>query len=130
MNMKKKCSPENSGPFPCDKCGKIFANKSTLKRHHLVVHQTAESGQVFACEKCDKKCASKALLRMHVKNVHHREQCPECGMKITTLYWLRRHLSTAHGIKGEGMQCTNCPKMFVNKTSLDKHLLSCSQTSK
>ena len=47
---------ENSGAFPCEICGKKFAQKSGLQQHLTSVHHKEEK---YKCDLCDKSFTRK-----------------------------------------------------------------------
>jgi uncharacterized Zn-finger protein len=104
----------------CAICGKGYKSQANLTEHERSKHQNYLP---FECTKCDKKFGTKVRLRMHLKSVHEREECPECGQKITNSYWLVRHLASTHGIHQEGaIHCDYCPRFFFSILSKDKHI--------
>ena len=84
----------------CDKCGKSFANKSTLKAHVDVVHEGKRSQK---CEECNKIFTQKSDLKKHIKHVHRDirdHKCDECNKAFHKKSHLNEHIKTVHrGIK-------------------------------
>lgn len=56
-------------PCVCLLCGRVFANKYLLKRHHIVVHQRIYKHH---CPHCGKGCRDAADIRSHI-NAKHRD---------------------------------------------------------
>jgi hypothetical protein len=111
------------GIFTCETCGKFFEHKKSLDVHIASKHLKLTP---FACEQCEQKFATAPHMRSHIKAVHHREECPKCGIKISNKYWLRQHLLSVHNDIQEGCtKCDTCSKMFVSRAMLEKHKATC-----
>ena len=52
--------------FPCDVCGKIFANQCKIDRH-MLVHTGVKN---FTCSICQKAFNRKDNLKVHIYNKH------------------------------------------------------------
>ena len=63
--------------YPCDKCGKVLANKKMWRRHtSACVH-----GKKVACPDCGKQYASSQGMRQHHR-AKHGVDTPELGMRV------------------------------------------------
>ena len=106
----------------CPTCQKEFKNHSNLKEHILVKH---ENKRDHHCDQCTQSFGTLNILRTHKRNVHNRVRCEECGKESYNSFALKRHLSTAHGIKPKNVfHCHNCPLFFSSQSALVKHIVS------
>jgi len=132
----------------CDICARLFANKSSLKKHmmtahmkeddsavceicsktfrakHLLQYHTREvhSNQLFSCEVCGKTFGSKSYLKRHLER-HRTENifaCQLCEKSFSTKGYLRHHHKAVHIL--EDNPCEKCGKMYKNKYLLRKHI--------
>ena len=80
----------------CDKCGKSFANKYTLKAHVDGVHEGKRSHK---CEECNTIFKQKSDLKIHIKHVHRNirdHKCDDCSKAFHKKSDLNRHIKTVH----------------------------------
>ncbi|XP_008199803.1 zinc finger protein 37 homolog isoform X3 [Tribolium castaneum] len=105
--------------FKCDKCDQLFTSQQRLERH-FSKHQT------YSCGICDKEFKQNSALQTHIKHVHLRDynyyQCHLCGKQFCYKNSLKLHFLTHNPIKTE--KCDLCPKKFVTRIGLAKHLRS------
>ena len=52
---------------PCNECGKLFAQRSSLYIHKKTVHEGIKS---FECNKCGKFFSQKNNLKIHIQMLH------------------------------------------------------------
>ena len=66
--------------FQCDRCGKSFYLRETLKRHR----QNHPKQLSVTCRICDKRCVNRKTLLRHMKLHTARDtlSCPECDEEI------------------------------------------------
>jgi len=80
---------EREKEFPCPSCGRLFNNRSHLKRHHMI-----HSGEKpWPCTYCDKRFNRKSHLNRHLLT-HTGEKpfkCPTCGKGFADNSDLKRH---------------------------------------
>lgn len=73
------------------------------------------------CEICQVSVDS-SLMSAHVRTQHNqiKQQCPECGKRFKTNWYLKKHLAAVH--RGEGkLPCDICGKMCSSKMAVDLH---------
>ena len=55
-----------AGNFPCDRCDKIYKDRSNFKRHFKSAHE----GIRFKCNDCEYEATTKQHLFMHIQAIH------------------------------------------------------------
>ena len=80
----------------------------------------------FVCEQCGFATISTQKLNMHIYSKHEVErhkQCPYCPYKNPILYRVNIHIDNNHPDSEEkNFFCDHCPKSFIYKDSLKKHM--------
>ena len=68
----------------CEKCGNIFNDHQSCKRHLLTCHEESHQNieDIFACQECDVTCRSRTDLNLHVIQNHEDKaiECEQCGI--------------------------------------------------
>lgn len=106
----------------CPQCGKIFANRTTLRVHVLAVHHGVKENQ---CVQCGKKFAQNGNLKIHIRTVHERRRdwgCPRCAKTFTQAHMLKKHLETKHDTS-VSWTCAVCETGFEDARSLRWHCM-------
>ena len=115
--------PKSTNPhrtYQCHFCTKTFTGKHTLEEHIKVKHENSTPEQ---CDECNRSFGTPHALKAHKYNMHKRVKCEICGQSVCNTFWLKRHMSTAHGIIPENaFQCSHCPLFFKNEGAKDNHV--------
>ena len=118
---------------PCSICGKIFTNKrgpaSCAKMHNV-------DGD-FKCsfEGCGEKFTNSIKYKSHSTRhtrtlaEQNKVPCNNCDIAFTTKSDLRRHTFYMHEEREKVVSCPKCPKMFISRERLERHLLVHNNTS-
>ena len=105
-------------PFRCDLCGKLFRLRSAL-----VVHQQWETGKRPRCEQCGKRFRSLLCLRAHTATHGKIITCPTCGKTFTNGLKFRLHSRMHVGREVSRFRCNVCGKGFYQKQHFEEHVL-------
>ena len=113
--------------YPCEKCGKSFKDKVTL-RYHLEYHWMEENPNdssaeaKFMCPVCGKGFRIRGMFLRH-KNGHKKQiykfvQCDICGITVQDRT-MQDHLDNHAGVLK--FECEKCGKMFASRGRLYNH---------
>ena len=106
--------------YACPLCNKTFTSGNNMEEHIKVKHENNTPEQ---CDECNRSFGTPHALKTHKYNMHRRSKCEICGQSLCNTFWLKRHLSTAHGITPQGShQCSHCPLFFSSKGAKDNHV--------
>ncbi|XP_065211263.1 uncharacterized protein LOC135839254 [Planococcus citri] len=100
----------SKSPHNCEFCGKTFANRSNLKRHHLNKHSdkvgSFPNPNLFTCDNCKCTFSNKSSLKRHIENLHLQTKnpkksisCVHCEQTFNSIKYLNAHLKMAHDVK-------------------------------
>ena len=92
----KNSAFKNSSDFPCDLCGKILKDKTSLDHHKMALHEISKP---HVCESCGLSFVRKGKLNEHVKIVHLKQKkykCIPCGKEYGWPMGLKYHNDTVH----------------------------------
>lgn len=135
----------------CNKCGRLFYNQDDLDKHmvskhddRLVcnicnkvlstaqgrkMHELTHTDRSEMCWICGVVVKNKQVLQQHMQG--HSDQtfpCDKCNKVFPSTLYLKRHKKTHSAKIGERcFICHICPKRFLRKTHLNKHLLAHSE---
>ncbi|XP_072946841.1 uncharacterized protein [Epargyreus clarus] len=121
---KVQCSLERP---QCDCCGKVFANKMTLKHHLKQLSAQTEKTKpklFIPCKGCDKVFFSRKSYRSHVV-IHDglTYPCPVCGKLFQWKRNLSRHIRNHREREvGAAHQCRECGKSFASRDCYNNHM--------
>jgi len=120
-----KLHAERSGDeIFCLACRRPYTKSHSLQVHMIRKHYKEKP---FPCDRCDKKFFTITDAQKHIKIVHLNEKpfaCEKCGKQYSTSGGLLIHNRSAHGDKGEWLQCAQCDKKFAYKQILQAHILN------
>ncbi|KAI8426837.1 hypothetical protein MSG28_014519 [Choristoneura fumiferana] len=104
--------------YICDVCGKHFETPAGLNLHVKYSHSGTE-----ICKHCKQSFPTKKARREHVKMTKACQptMCPYCNDRF--LHWQQKeeHLVTVHGKERRVFPCTECDKVFTQRTVLYVH---------
>ena len=120
-NVQRVMFKKKEKRYPCDKCGKMFSQFVTSKKH-CVVKRSEDLGAV--CPICGKKLEKKRNLKRHITKVHdpnksykHQNkpapgpiQCPDCGKEYIAKNKLVEHRQSKHGMVRKAGRLFHCPE--------------------
>ena len=115
-SLKKKVKKEYKCPL--ESCGKIFKDKTSLKKH-MIIH----GEKLFICNICQKKFLDNSKLRRH-SLVHSGEKpysCPVCNKKFSLDFNLKTHMRIHSGEKPYACIYPGCFKRFSQSSNLCSH---------
>lgn len=121
--------------FPCNVCGKLFAQYVTSKKHCLV-NKPADLSVI--CTICGKILKRKRNLKRHIKNVHDSNKsfkppvntktvpfkCADCGKEYSARNKLAEHMQSKHGVARNGgplFNCTECEFTHYSESRVKAH---------
>lgn len=81
-------------PPTCHQCGKVFANRENLKRHHKTHAMYSSSEEQCPWNGCDKVFQTQYALKVHISRVHEGFKpflCEVCGKRFGYKHLLERH---------------------------------------
>ena len=108
----------NNIKYPCEICGKLFANNLSLSAHVTNIH---ERNQIFYCEQCDYKAVTKFGLQNHILTKHDKVifECNQCDKKYSYIQQLDVHKKAVH--EGSKFCCDSCNFQAAYKADLRSH---------
>ena len=121
----------NISHFRCPDCDQLLANEDQLKIHKESMKCNArkatdddffETEAGIKCNLCKRNYKSKKEWITHYFNHHKfKTTCDVCGVQLSTYASLKNHKKTIHE-KVKAFSCSECPKKFAAKHTLEFHL--------
>jgi hypothetical protein len=111
---------EDSKPFQCKICQKVFSLDKRLQLHTKIVHEEIKP---FQCDVCHKSFGHKNSLKFHIGIVHHPTKpvtCQVCQKSFSCSRYLTVHTKAVHD-KLKPFQCKICQKRFCYNSYLILH---------
>lgn len=108
--------------FQCDKCGKEFIHKSSLRMHLATTHTVERKMQCNMCSLSFKTTSHLNQHRLtHTGEKNHR--CPECGKCFAQRYNMMAHFKLHMGIgrNSKKVVCPVCNATFEKPSQLEQH---------
>ena len=106
--------------YECPTCKKTFKSGTNFEEHVKVKHENSTPEH---CDECNRSFGTPHALKAHKYNMHKRVKCDVCGQSLCNTFWLKRHMSSAHGIIPDGsVKCPHCPMFFNSEGSKDNHV--------
>lgn len=130
FNLKKhKISAHGEGPkvfqVVCDQCGKVCADKVSMRIHIRKDHQKERN---YKCSVCGRAFFTKTILRNHERGVHqigNEFPCPHCEKNFANAYSLKVHVDLHLNKKRfHCRECNSCRTSISVGGSKDVALLS------
>ena len=113
---------EDNRPVPCNVCGKIFENESSLR-----FHKKSHSKKELMCSACGDVLPTKSALKEHRRShsidVFRNYYCTECPKSYMQKKSLQDHMETCHQ-DADRKKCEHCGATFVNEGWLRKHMFT------
>lgn len=103
----------------CAECDATFPTCSRLKRHVLGVHRQVRN---FKCTQCPRMFSQKSHLSKHCLDVHEQRRdhkCPDCDKYFSSPYKVKRHM-VVH--QGANARCPICGVLISEVSSLRRHI--------
>lgn len=120
-----KIRQHSDGKFYCDECPYVG------KAKHLLVHHKHIHNQRYKCESCKLKFSYLKTYKTHLIMAKHGEHadepvtkfdCDKCDRSFATGEYLQKHKKYFHAT--DQLECDFCSKVFRNKLSLRRHVLT------
>ncbi|KAK3596518.1 hypothetical protein CHS0354_021022 [Potamilus streckersoni] len=98
--------------YICNKCGKVFVNKTKLRTHKIQIHY-------FTCETCGKTLSNQLSWKTHMDNNHTPFNCAICKKTYVGKLALQSHESKDHAL----YECKACKLKFKKVEMYKLHML-------
>ncbi len=109
----------NNIKYPCEICGKPFANNQSLNAHVMTIH---DRSHLFTCDQCDYKAVCKDGVQKHILAKHEKVElmCDKCDKKYPYVTQLKRHKKSVH--EGARFMCDSCSFQAAYKSDIRTHM--------
>ena len=130
--------------FHCKRCGRLFREKSSLKRHLKGVHCVKDNDLIIDLRDQNRPSTGNTIDKAQI---HQNFHCKRCGRLFREKSSLKRHLKRFHHVKDKDLiidlrdqnrpssgnkmdkvqihqnfHCKRCGRLFGEKSSLKRHL--------
>ena len=122
LRVHQKILPKqvHTKKFECTICKQTFKRRHNLEEHVKSKHEGNTPEQ---CDECNRAFGTPHALKTHKYNMHKRVKCEVCGQSVCNGFWLKRHMSSAHGITPDNsIKCPHCPMFFSSEGTRDNHV--------
>ena len=123
-NHEKKVHSTDGQRFYCDKCGKHYKQRESLRCHIRDEHgDQPKVTEMLECHICHKQYPGKQSFNQHVSKVHATSkdfQCEICAKAFVSKERMRYHLKYAHTDE-RPEHCDKCRKTFKTPDQLKNH---------
>ena len=110
-------------PFKCSKCGKTFAEFTSLDCHQRFLCGKVRGGTLYVCPQCNKPFTKWNRYVAHSRR-HTGDKpfpCKHCKARFFDRECLRKHVARHEG--KNKVKCSLCDKMFSAKSRLSMHIM-------
>ena len=115
----------------CNKCLKVFVNRTDLKNHVTIIHKAAKEAssapptKQFDCPICSLSNNSQAEVIKHIEH-KHTEKCSVCQTEFTCKSELESHISSAHKntTSSNSNTCRICTHQFRSENEMKTHIIN------
>ena len=128
QHMKSSVCKSSDEVLHCDQCNYSSRVQRNYMKHIKMMHKKRN----FLCDQCDKKFAEFGKLKQHKKWVHEgiknvKKECNLCSKVFLHPNKYVQHYQTIHGETppeyiAKQIMCDQCPSVFLQKASLQKHV--------
>jgi DNA-directed RNA polymerase subunit RPC12/RpoP len=120
--------------WPCDTCGKMFDNKTSMSCHRRFHFVDPSKTPKLPCETCGKVVANPWILREHIKWEHPTQDeidqlecfCQKCKLPFLTSLILNEHLDQCLDRPLKTFKCVLCNKnedyVWHSAIAMKKHI--------
>ena len=112
--MFRHCETHIDKKVPCDVCGKILKNLTSLKDHKRFKHSV--EGQTI-CRNCKQSFPHED----YPKHKCDQVICNDCGIILNSKSILSSHIQNMHRINEKSHICTICGKGFIRNSIMRAH---------
>lgn len=151
-HIQKNHKVNDSNPYTCNLCGKVYPSYYNLVEHISVIHEhdddcdvdekskrsgSSKDSSFYICGYCTMKFASMPSLHEHVKRVHAvgglvsfiedgKLVCAHCNAGFPSDVALMDHFRNVHGLQNTAhpskLPCPQCTKTYPNTKILHEHI--------
>jgi len=115
---------QESSKYKCNECNISFNKHHTLKAHMIKLHREKYEDIIYDCDQCSKEFPNLWSLDKH-KRKHKAHICTQCGGTFHKWSDLQQHKEIDHPLSENQalVKCNQCDKEFRSKANLSQHSL-------